>query len=56
MTTPPTYPGTPRWVKVFGIVALILVALFAIAHLSGHGFHHHGSEGHGDHTAATDAR
>jgi hypothetical protein len=27
--------GAPRWVKVFGIVALVLVLLFAVLHLSG---------------------
>jgi hypothetical protein len=26
--------STPRWVKVFGIVALILVLLFVIVHLA----------------------
>ena len=26
-------PGVPRWVKVFGIVALVLVVLFLGAHL-----------------------
>jgi hypothetical protein len=29
------YPGTPRWVKVTGIVALVLVVLFAGLHLTG---------------------
>jgi hypothetical protein len=24
----PPYPGTPRWVKVFGITALVVVLLF----------------------------
>jgi hypothetical protein len=28
-------PGTPRWVKVFGIVAIVVVLLFAGLHLSG---------------------
>ncbi len=27
---PPPYPGTPRWVKVFGIIALVVVLLFVI--------------------------
>ena len=27
--------GTPRWVKVFGIVALALFVLFLILHLAG---------------------
>jgi len=34
--------GAPRWVKVFGIVAIVLVLLFVILHLSGHGFGGHG--------------
>jgi hypothetical protein len=28
-------PGTPRWVKVSAIIALALVLLFAILHLTG---------------------
>jgi hypothetical protein len=28
-------PGTPRWVKVFGIIAIVLVLLFAGLHLTG---------------------
>ena len=35
-------PGTPRWVKVFAIIVIVLVLLFVILHLSGRGF--------GDHT------
>jgi hypothetical protein len=27
MADPLPYPGTPRWVKVFGIIALVLVLL-----------------------------
>ncbi|MBI4295994.1 MAG: hypothetical protein HY667_02615 [Chloroflexi bacterium] len=27
--------STPRWVKVFGIIALVLVLLFVILHLTG---------------------
>ena len=34
-------PGTPRWVKVFGIVAIVLVLLFVILHLAGGGFGGH---------------
>lgn len=30
-------PPTPRWVKVFGVVALVLMALFVILHLAGGG-------------------
>lgn len=33
------YPGTPRWVKVFGIIVLVLVLLFAIILLTGRGNH-----------------
>lgn len=33
--------GTPRWVKFFGIIALILIVLVIIAHLSGYGLGHH---------------
>jgi hypothetical protein len=33
---PETHPeGTPRWVKVFGIIALVLVLLFVVALLTG---------------------
>jgi hypothetical protein len=28
-------PGTPRWVYMFGIVALLLVLLFVVLHLTG---------------------
>ncbi|HEX9918969.1 MAG TPA: hypothetical protein VGA87_07375 [Pyrinomonadaceae bacterium] len=28
--------GTPRWVKLFGLVALVLVLLFVILMLTGH--------------------
>jgi hypothetical protein len=31
--------GTPRWVKVFGIVALALVVLIVIVLVTGHGGH-----------------
>lgn len=31
----PASPGTPRWVKLFGIIALILVLLVAVMLLSG---------------------
>ncbi len=35
MTDPPRYsdstpPATPKWVKVFGIIALIVVVLFVV--------------------------
>ena len=34
-------PPMPRWVKVFGIIAIALVALFVILHLAGRGFGGH---------------
>lgn len=45
----PTYPdsdsdetgGTPRWVKVLGIVAFVILLLFVILHLVGGGFRGH---------------
>jgi len=27
--------GAPRWVKIFGTIAIILVVLFVIVHLTG---------------------
>jgi hypothetical protein len=32
---------TPRWVKVFGMVALFAVVLFVIMHFAGMGFGQH---------------
>jgi hypothetical protein len=43
MTQPPSYPGAPRWVKVAGLAAALFVALFAIMHIAGGGFRHHGA-------------
>ena len=40
------YPGTPRWVKVFGIFALVLALLFVVLHLTGRGLGHHRSGEH----------
>jgi hypothetical protein len=37
MTDPPQTTRAPRWVKVFGIIALVVVLLFVILHLSGDG-------------------
>lgn len=31
----PTYPGTPRWVKVAIIIIIVLVLLFVVLHLTG---------------------
>lgn len=33
--------GAPRWVKVFGIIAVVLVLLFVISHLAGGGIGGH---------------
>jgi hypothetical protein len=47
MVDPPPYPdaageaGTPRWVKVFGIIAIILALVFVIVHLAGGGLGGH---------------
>jgi hypothetical protein len=35
---PGSPPSTPRWVKLFGIILIILVLVFVILHLSGNGF------------------
>ena len=48
MADPPPYPDskphtTPRWVKVFGIIVIILILLFVILHLIGVGFGGHTS-------------
>lgn len=43
---PGSTTGTPRWVKVFGIIALVLVLLFVISLLTGGG----GGHGPGRHT------
>jgi hypothetical protein len=48
--------ATPRWVKAFGAVAAVLIALFAILHLAGRGFGGHGGmHGLGVHSPASDA-
>jgi hypothetical protein len=51
----PGYPGTPRWVKVFGIIALVLVLMVVFMLFAGGGRHgpgrHVPSGGAGDHTA-----
>ncbi len=39
--TGPDTDNTPRWVKVFGIIAIILVLLFVVLHLTGHGLGGH---------------
>lgn len=37
---PGDYPGTPRWVKVFGIVALVLVVVLVVIMATGVGGEH----------------
>jgi hypothetical protein len=37
----PSQHRTPRWVKIGGALALVLVVAFAILHLAGGGFRHH---------------
>jgi hypothetical protein len=34
---PEAPPGVPRWVKIFGIVLLVLVLVFVVLHLTGNG-------------------
>lgn len=46
MADTPPYPGAPRWVKVLGIIATVLVLLFLVLKVTGIGGHH----GPGRHT------
>lgn len=39
-TDPSPYPGTPRWVKVFAIIALVVVLLAVIMLVTGAGGDH----------------
>jgi hypothetical protein len=50
MADPPSYPGTPRWVKVSGIVVGILVLLIANLIHAGGGPHHNKPDDAGGHT------
>ena len=48
MADRPPYPGTPRWVKVFGVVVIVLVLLFAAGMFiagGGHGSGRHAPSG-----------
>lgn len=47
-------PGTPRWVKLFGIVAIFLVLLIAIMLLTGHGPGRHSGDAGGQVASASD--
>jgi hypothetical protein len=50
MADPPQYPGTPRWVKVFGIIVIVVVVLVvAMMFIAG------GEHGPGRHTPSGDA-
>lgn len=46
MAGPPSYPGVPRWVKVSGIIALVLVVLIVVLLLGGGGPGRHGPGRH----------
>ena len=48
---PSPYPGTPRWVKVFGIIAIVLLLLVVILVLAGGG----GPHGPGRHASSSEA-
>jgi hypothetical protein len=37
----PADNGTPRWVKVFGVLAIIVLVAFVILHLAGGGLRGH---------------
>ena len=39
---PTAHPGMPRWVKVFGIVAILVAAVFIALHIAGLSAHGHG--------------
>ena len=47
VTSPPPYPGTPRWVKVFGIIVIVAVLLAVAGMIIGgeHGPGRHGQSG-----------
>ena len=49
MANRPPYPGTPRWVKVFGIILIVVVLLVVAMMFIG------GKHGPGRHTASGDA-
>ena len=50
MANRPPYPGTPRWVKVFGIIVIVLVLLVVARMFIGGGEH-----GPGRHAPSGDA-
>jgi Mn2+/Fe2+ NRAMP family transporter len=42
-------PSLPRWVKIFGIIVVVLIVLLGIVHLAGNGL-----VGPGSHTSPTE--
>ena len=50
MANRPPYPGTPRWVKVFGIIVIVVILLVAAVM-----FVNGGEHGPGRHTQSGDA-
>jgi hypothetical protein len=56
MADPPPYPGTPRWVKVFGFIVIALLLFIGLhlvgGSLLGHAFS--GYDGHAPPFSATD--
>ncbi|MBI4311483.1 MAG: hypothetical protein HY681_06845 [Chloroflexi bacterium] len=46
MADQPRYPGAPRWVKVFGIIGIIVVLLVVIVLFAGGGPGGHGPGRH----------
>ena len=57
MADPPPYPGTPRWVKVFGIIVIVVVLLVVAVMFIGGGEHgpgrHAPSGGAGDQASSS---
>lgn len=49
MAGPSTYPGTPGWVKAFGVIVILLLLLGFVSALAGGGPH-----GPGRHIGGTD--
>lgn len=49
MADPHPYPSTPRWVKLFGIISILVVLLFVVLHLvpGPHSRHIPSGEAHG---------
>lgn len=40
MADPSTYRGIPRWVTIFGIIAIVLIVLYIVLHATGVGGRH----------------